>query len=559
MPDLRTTPSQRAKSKRFYDTNRKNIAIERIRKRVVKTGSIPQAHTLQEFDLTREQIDNWLREGGHPPHQWQLYPWRHKPTTVNPGKVFVQAPYGMRIVNGSGTPQSSQEVEVGESNLMNEPTTTAEEEFNDAPAPPMMDESQDQSEATTTTGAEVRLLGARVRVTQPGGVFIEGVVYENPKPSTKKEKQLGKKTHPYVIKYDEQYDESDEEVDLPDEDIEVIATNNLGRRPLRPDAFTLYEAYDAISRFTDWSSTPGSTQDTYKARLYQIMVLEGCDTFDDMVHCFKNIDSLSKKLIDKFAYNSKDYFNVIFTLRKASDKYRTLMGPELLKQYDDLKKEYIELAKQEAFTKTELESPIPYNLLTKSYDILRKKDPISMKTLITKLYLDQALRDNYGEVRMLYKPGEKPPGPRGNYYNLADNVFYLREYKVSRRYGPQEFQFTNDAVAIIKAQIAKAKQNRTWLIEKPTGGMYPDGKLSTFVREAFQSSGVKFPENLPPGINNIRKATVSNLLGNKQGVPIAERLELANRMLHSIWLQKDHYNRRGGSTASSKAKNKRKR
>ena len=70
MPELRTTSAQRAKSKRFYETNRKNIAIERIRKRVVKTGSIPQAHTLQEFDLTRQQIDQWLQEGGHPPHQW---------------------------------------------------------------------------------------------------------------------------------------------------------------------------------------------------------------------------------------------------------------------------------------------------------------------------------------------------------------------------------------------------------------------------------------------------------------------------------------------------------
>jgi hypothetical protein len=349
---------------------------------------------------------------------------------------------------------------------------------------------------------------------------------------------------------------SDEGVDLPDSDVEIVDSSSNGRIPLRPNAFTLNEVYDAISKYTDWSSTPGSTQDTYKQRLYQIMTRLTCDTFDDMVTCFKYGEHIYTIFVDKFAYGAKDFFGVIHTLNKASQKYRKLMGKDLLEKYKKYERDYVELYKQEAFTKTEFESAIPMKSLVKAHDVLKRKDPISMQTLITRMYLDRALRDNFGDVKMMYRQKEKPPSPRGNYYNLPENVFYLREYKVSKRYGPQEFGLSDEAVGIIKAQILDKGKNRDYLIEKASGGKYTDGKLSTFVRESFESSGVKFPSGVNPNINNIRKATVSNLLGNKQFVTMKERLELANKMLHSWEVQMMIYNRKGGNGTEIPAKKK---
>ena len=224
--------------------------------------------------------------------------------------------------------------------------------------------------------------------------------YENPSIAGKKTKK-----YPYVIKYDDP-DVSDEEVDLPDSDIEILDSSSNGRIPLRPTAFTLNEAYDAISKYTDWSSKPGSTQDTYKQRLYPIMELLKCDTFDDMVMCFKDIEHIHTIFVEKFAYGAKDYFGVIHTLNKASPKYRQLMGKDLLEKYKKYERDYVELYKQEAFTKTEFESAIPIKSLVKAHDVLKRKDPISMQTLVTRMYLDRALRDNFGDVRMIYRQKE---------------------------------------------------------------------------------------------------------------------------------------------------------
>ena len=78
------------------------------------------------------------------------------------------------------------------------------------------------------------------------------------------------------------------------------------------------------------------------------------------------------------------YFGVIHTLNKASTTYRQLMGEALLKQYQTYERDYVESNEQEAYTKVEFESAIPMKSLVKAHDVLKRKEPTSMKTLITR-------------------------------------------------------------------------------------------------------------------------------------------------------------------------------
>jgi hypothetical protein len=193
---------------------------------------------------------------------------------------------------------------------------------------------------------------------------------------------------------------------------------------------------------------------------------------------------------------------------------------------------------------TDYESAVDVDLLRQAKDRLNETHQYSMEHLVVALYNHHPVRDDFGNVKILYGNDPAPSDDdKNNYYHVKKNILYLRTYKTSHSYGNKEIRLHREIAKLIKEQVRRFGR-RTWLVETNSGGRYSEGRLSGFVKLAFEKSGVEFPKAIT--VNTIRHAFVSDAIENKtKKLNMDGRLELANRMLHSIQVATLIYPRRG--------------
>ena len=138
-------------------------------------------------------------------------------------------------------------------------------------------------------------------------------------------------------------------------------------------------------------------------------------------------------------------------------------------------------------------------------------------------------RDNLGDVSF-NKRDDK------NYIDVKNGKFYLNEYKTSHYNGSKEYEIPEKVLKYIRYTLIQ--NPREHLIVNPkTNKIYGDyARLSSIIHVAFlKTIGRKF------GINDIRKAWVTESLDK----PLDHRLELANRMGHTLNTSYNIYRRIG--------------
>jgi hypothetical protein len=261
-----------------------------------------------------------------------------------------------------------------------------------------------------------------------------------------------------------------------------------------------------------------------------------------MVPCFKDIDHVIKVLEPEYKH-LKDVLNTIVQLTNVSTKFRDMLGSDIVKEYKTSAKDYKEESFKDYMRLTDYESAVDVTLLRQAKDRLNETHQYSMEHLVVALYNHHPVRDDFGNVKMLY--GNQPPptdDDKNNYYHVKKNMLYLRDYKTAKSYGDKEIRLKPEVSKLIKEQI-KRNGKRTWLVETNQGDRYADGRLSGFVKLAFEKSGVEFPK--PITVNTIRHAFVSDAIENRtKKLNMDQRIELANRMLHSIQVATLIYPRR---------------
>jgi hypothetical protein len=304
--------------------------------------------------------------------------------------------------------------------------------------------------------------------------------------------------------------------------------------------FTIKDAEEAINTTTlkKWKD---KTRKIYCDRIKLMVKHIGC-TNEDIVECFQNPEHVIGILKTKYKKGIKDPLNTVFQLTKISPTFRDRLGIDIVERYKTVANETKQTAYEEQLKITDIEEAVDIKLIKKAATEMAKTHKNSMHHLVVALYGNHPVRDNFGNVKMVYD-GESVPDDNNNYYDFKNNVFYLRDYKTDKRYGEKQINFKPDVVKIIREQIKK-NGKRKWLIEKQNGGeRYANGILSGFVKESFEMSGVEFPK--PLTINGVRHAYVANAIRDKN-ITMEERLKLAEEMMHSIEIATMIYDRRGG-------------
>jgi hypothetical protein len=302
--------------------------------------------------------------------------------------------------------------------------------------------------------------------------------------------------------------------------------------------FTIKDAEEVINTTTlkKWKD---KTRKIYFDRIKLMVKYLGC-TNEDIVECFQNPEHVIGILKTKYKKGIKDPLNTIFQLTKISPTFRDRLGNDIVERYKTVANETKQTAYEEQLKQTDIEEAVDVQLIKKAAVEMGKKHKNSMHHLVVALYANHPVRDNFGNVEMVYD-GQSVPDDNNNYYDVKNNVFYLRDYKTDKRYGEKQIKFKPDVLKIIREQI-KTNGKRKWLIEKQNGGeRYANGILSGFVRDSFEMSGVPFDKSLT--INGVRHAFVANSLD--KNLTMEQRLKLAEEMMHSIEIATMIYDRRG--------------
>ena len=141
--------------------------------------------------------------------------------------------------------------------------------------------------------------------------------------------------------------------------------------------------------------------------------------------------------------------------------------------------------------------------------------------LLLSLYvLEPPRRNDYARVPVVDRCANS-----GNYLLYPSCIFYLNEYKTSKKYGGQVISFNQPLTSIIMDFIRR--YDTKWLLPHVDGGAMTKAQVSRRMGDVFETHLKK-----RCGINALRHAYVSEARRGEK--PVKEKRALANAMLHSL-------------------------
>lgn len=295
---------------------------------------------------------------------------------------------------------------------------------------------------------------------------------------------------------------------------------------------SLKEVLDAFESST-YKST---TKKLYKSRFVQILTWADGDS-KDVVKSLRNIKRVENRLL-KHTKQPKDHLNVISTMcnkKNMLPSFCKAMGAKLIKQYTDRMSFYLKKGTIQSIDRGS-DDVINYNKIKDALTTIEKESKNSQDHLIIALYNYNAWRDDIGHI-VIWKAQGSPPDDGKNYYHKRQNTIYLRDYKTSRKYGEKRFKLTTYTKNIINAQIQN-NPDKIYLVSKPDGSMYAQGKISAIVTKAFKAAGL---DGIT--INTIRHSKVTSIWSKKTSTS-KQKIDLADRMMHELETAKLIYERK---------------
>ncbi len=289
----------------------------------------------------------------------------------------------------------------------------------------------------------------------------------------------------------------------------------------------------------------------YKNKFTEIVEWVKAD-HNDIIPKLRDVDKVEKaiktglKKTGRTQSSVKDYFTPLHTLCKEGffPAYCEAMGADLIKAYSDKMSQYKADRTIEDIGKTKEVGEVSQEDIEAGLQVAKENFPNTQHHLITSLYTDYALRDDFGNV-LLGDFTKGAPPRKGNYYDYINNVFYLRHYKTETMYGAKIYKFSKRTHDIVKSLVSQSKGKRKYLVGAYKDALVPygkggesEGKISSQVQSAFAKAGVK-----GIGINIIRHARVASVWNNPKSTTKQKR-ELANDMNHTPAVAKLVYERK---------------
>ena len=325
--------------------------------------------------------------------------------------------------------------------------------------------------------------------------------------------------------------------------VEIVRTPSVEpiQKEISPEIYTITEARNDIDKYPAWAS---STRKIYKDRILTIMKLLGCDENEDIAKCFRNdYNNIEEIIIEKYPKSSKEYFNTVASLGKASPKFKRLVGEDIINKYDQTRKAKQKEVVSKNLDQVNFSAAEPWNNFIEAGNTL--KQPYDQNALIVSLYVHNPVaRDAFGSVHMMYD-GVIPDNPEANYYMVNTGELVLNEFKTSKR-GPHSFIVSTNTKTVIdyitKSNTEQGKPQKKWLLPLKNGKDI--GKLAPnyHIHKAFKTTGVKF-ESQSITVNTLRHSVVTNKLSDKN-MTAKKKQVLANNMMSNIIVQALVYDRK---------------
>ena len=112
---------------------------------------------------------------------------------------------------------------------------------------------------------------------------------------------------------------------------------------------------------------------------------------------------------------------------------------------------------------------------------------------------------------------------------MKNNTVYLRDYKTAKLYSEKIFPMTTEGKKIFEAQNKEECRKKKYLVSRPDGERYKNGKISSLIPNAFKNAGIKEKNS----IIVIRHSRVAEMWNDKKATK-EQKQELADRMMHSM-------------------------
>ena len=238
----------------------------------------------------------------------------------------------------------------------------------------------------------------------------------------------------------------------------------------------------------------------------------------------KKIDeALKKNSTDKFSINSKlIYFNLILKIIDNVIPELVSVKPIYVNYKDVLK------VKGVNEDKTKLVNVYRYDILKKK--IFDKFKPNSKERLLTSLYGEITVRDNFSKLKIIKNKNQMVMDKETNYLILPNSAnkkrahVYLQKYKTSNRYEDLDFEcskeLTDEIMAYYEANISK--------IDK-TDYLFGVSKLTGYIGTMLKKIGI---DNKGMAINYFRHSVALSLDKNADEQSM---VNLAKNMGHDVF------------------------
>jgi hypothetical protein len=269
------------------------------------------------------------------------------------------------------------------------------------------------------------------------------------------------------------------------------------------------------------------TRDTYVTGIRRVFKITKCTGFKACLNSYKKMI----KLIENSNYAINTIKGTIQSIAFVATKYNILHNLFTKKKADDLQKAFVdafEKYKDKSIIENEnKQANIKYPSFTEYLNKLKKIVPTNSKEwLLTKLYQNFTVRDDYKELKIIEKINDDNNEDNFLLYNKKIMLFIMNKFKTNGKYKRIEFTVTGELKKLLNDWISiKNKKYGDYLFEKSS--------LSKFMGDVNKKLGY----NDLGGVGIFRHMRVSEVNPNE---PFEVRKKLADQMGHSLLTQKTY-------------------
>jgi hypothetical protein len=233
---------------------------------------------------------------------------------------------------------------------------------------------------------------------------------------------------------------------------------------------------------------------------------------------------------------------------KLTEEYRKLMD-EYSQEYsnhiktesksDKQNKNWVSLSELEKVLKT-YKNEIDRNKILKKTELSKKDMDLLQKYVVGNLYIgdesNPPLRNDY-IMEIITEPDYKrlsEADMKKNYLVVKNNThkyFSIGEYKTSGKYGVKQFPIGKSLNRVLNMWL-KFNKTKYLLLNSKNGQMTSNG-LTKYIQKVFSPTGKKI------GASMLRTIYITEKLGKYK----KESEKLSDKMLHSVAVQQDVYNK----------------